>query len=313
MSNAFSSGQPIFILGIMQRSGTNFLADLLRLHPDCDPPAPIWEDFVLHHADLLVRYARVTSASWRHWVGDETVEDSLYQAMGMGLLAFLTARCGEKRLLTKTPSVRNLQYFFKFFPQVHLLILVRDGRAVVESTLNSFKVNFESATHQWAQAADTILRFDEAMQQSHHQYLIVRYEDLWDNLATELRRIFDFLDLDPKVYDFEAAAKLPVRGSSVFGKEAEEKVHWTPVAKSAEFNPLQRWAHWNRSQHERFNWVAGKYLRALGYDEKLYPGQRTRWATWNKGRDVQWRLEGLLTSLGSLTRRLSRKIRARLR
>ena len=28
--------EPIFILGISQRSGTNFVSDLLALHPDCD-------------------------------------------------------------------------------------------------------------------------------------------------------------------------------------------------------------------------------------------------------------------------------------
>ncbi len=41
------SGQdPIFILGISERSGTNFLFHLLCLHPDCDPGGPIWENYL---------------------------------------------------------------------------------------------------------------------------------------------------------------------------------------------------------------------------------------------------------------------------
>ena len=47
---------PIFILGISQRSGTNFLFDLLCLHPDCGAPSIKWEDFLVDKSDLLVRY-----------------------------------------------------------------------------------------------------------------------------------------------------------------------------------------------------------------------------------------------------------------
>jgi hypothetical protein len=146
------------------------------------------------------------------------------------------------------------------------------------------------------------------MRNSHWKYLIVRYEDLWDDLEKELGKIFDFLDLNPTLYDFEAAAKLPVRGSSVFGKVAEDDVHWSPVEKDKDFNPIARWAHWPRSRHERFNWVAGKYLRECGYEEKSYPGHHALWTIWNKGLDIKWKLDEMSKSAFSLAHRLSQKI-----
>ena len=58
---------PIFILGISQRSGTNFLFNLLGLHPDCERVGPIWENFLLNDAQLLVDYA---DAVYRRWSAD---------------------------------------------------------------------------------------------------------------------------------------------------------------------------------------------------------------------------------------------------
>ena len=222
MSNFSSHPHPIFILGIKQRSGTNFFSDLIRLHPDCEAPALIGEDFLTHHADLLVRYATTASRSWARWVRDEKMEELLYKCLGDGLISFLALRTGQKRIVTKTPSVRNVEHFFKFFPQAYLLLLVRDGRAVVQSTVKSFNGNFEMAVRNWAEASGTALRFLEANKDSNLNFLLVRYEDLYNNTEGELRRIFDFVGLDIEKYDFDSAINLPVRGSSSFGKESEE-------------------------------------------------------------------------------------------
>jgi hypothetical protein len=50
---------PIFIHGVLPRSGTNFLWHLLLLHPDCAPAVlPVYEDLFLEHSDHLVAFAR---------------------------------------------------------------------------------------------------------------------------------------------------------------------------------------------------------------------------------------------------------------
>lgn len=135
--------EPIFIIGITQRCGTNFLYDLLRLHPDCGAPSLIWEDYLAANSDLLDSYVNSVSKLWARSLGDG-LKDELYRHLGDGLISFLTEQIDTKRVLTKTPSIRNLGNFFKLFPHARLLILIRDGRAVVESSVKSFDEGYEA-------------------------------------------------------------------------------------------------------------------------------------------------------------------------
>jgi hypothetical protein len=154
----------------------------------------------------------------------------------------------------------------------------------------------------WADGAYTIRRFVEASHRFNLNYLIVRYEDLWDEPERELRRIFDFVRLDTDRFDFNAAKNLPVRGSSTFHGIDEQGYHWTPVEKTPDFNPVARPSHWTRSMHERFNWIAGDTLANFGYGEKQYRENRYLWAMFNRVLDLCWRLRELFLSAVKLVK-----------
>ena len=306
---------PIFILGIMQRSGTNFLQDLLCLHPDCESGQIIHEDFLAAHTDLLVEYANSVYGNYpSHWKIEEILgppEDSLCQHLGNSLISFLNLQLAKKngisriafdaykvdivqnltpkRLVTKTPSVKNLQHFFTIFPQAHLLIIIRDGRAVIESGVKSFDWNYEAATHSWANAARTIFRFTQDNHFPNQQYLVVRYEDIHKNTKDEMMKILSFLGLDMEKYDFEAAQKLPIKGSSDIRDQGRENVHWLPLNKTQKFNPMKRWENWGRARHERFNWLAGQYLLQFGYSKQTFTENQNLWNLWNIIQDVKWK------------------------
>jgi hypothetical protein len=200
------------------------------------------------------------------------------------------------------PGVRNLEYFFKLFPHAHLLILVRDGRAVVESAVRmkrskSSLVHYETAMRSWARGAKTIRRFDQTYKNSDCRYLIVKYEDLWGDVEGELQRIFTFLNLDATIYDFNAARNLAVSGSSVF-RGGEERVQWKrPVEKTADFKPMERWGHWNQHLHERYNWIAGELPAQFGYEVKEYKAKRFLWTIWNLVLDMTWPIRSFLQSM----------------
>lgn len=265
---------PIFILGIMPRSGTNFLMDLLCLHPHCQMPSyPFDEDYFTHNAELLVKYAKAVYNNLRRQGKrsvDAQIKSVLLQSMANGLLSHLQSRIdGEKRLITKTPSVRNLKHFFKLFPSARLAIIVRDGRSVVESSVKSFGWSYENAMQLWVYAARNILRFQKTYKNSDYKYLIVKYEDLCNNLEDKLNEVLAFLDLETDVYNFEAAYNLPVRGSSVLRGNAD-KVTWKPLEKPQDFHSLPRWTNWDRNLHERFNWIAGDCMTAFGYEIQTY-------------------------------------------
>ncbi|HWP58306.1 MAG TPA: sulfotransferase [Candidatus Acidoferrales bacterium] len=301
------SAPPIFILGISQRSGTNFLFDLLRLHPDCAAPSTNWEDFLLYHADSLAEYVDAVCRGWRRRGIDGSVEDLLYARLGEALISVLAARAPGKRIVTKTPSVRNLEFFFKLFPGACLLILVRDGRAVTESRVKTFGESYETAMRRWAEGADRILRFRASADPARCNYRIVRYEDLWNDLDAELRRLCAFLRLDPARYDFHAAANLPVRGSSHFHGDGEERVHWKPVAKTADFNPIGRWHHWPAALRQRFDWLAGEKQAAFGY-ERAAGESPCAWKLRNKVADGKWKLSQLCRSLGRAGKKMVKAV-----
>ena len=146
-----------FILGISQRSGTNFLYRILNLHPHCAGPGPIWEDCFLLHADALSAFA---DGMYDQWDSSWGVEDKLggspilLQCLGEALENVLRKQLypRDKRitesqginkseeikvLLTKTPSAVGIDRFWDLFPDAKLILLVRDGRAVVESMVAS--------------------------------------------------------------------------------------------------------------------------------------------------------------------------------
>jgi hypothetical protein len=258
---------PIFLLGVTPRSGTNFLWDLLLLHPRCAAArSPIREDLLLEHVDLLLAYTSAVRRSWDPAWGAfaDDLPDRFHEALGEGLISFLWVD-RERRLLTKSPTVKNVDRFFTFFPRARLLILVRDGRAVVQSCMATFGWDFDTAARRWARAADEIRRFDDRHRHRRLPYRIVRYEDLLDDLQPTLAGILDFLDLDRDAFDFEAAARLPVRGSSVHFGPGRDSVHWEPVEKDATFDPRVRWHRWAPELHQRFDWIAGRQLRHFGY------------------------------------------------
>jgi hypothetical protein len=264
-----ANNKVIFILGLMPRSGTNFLSNLLQLHPDCAPADPVWEDYLVAHFDLLACYSDTVAGKWdRAWGVTEHTGNDLDVALGNGLANFLEDRCGKPRVISKTPQLDNLDLFYRFFPEGRLLILLRDGRSIVESGARTFGWSQEAAMHSVAEAAQTILRFEQKHPAEENRYRIIRYEDLWQDTETQMQGLFEFLELDPASYDWQQALELPVRGSSELEAREAGSIHWDPVERSAEFDPMSRFADWNDARHYRYNSVAGRDMKPFGYECK---------------------------------------------
>src|SRR5579864_1634902 len=103
------SARPVFILGIATRSGTTYLQDLLRLHPDCDVDGlELDEDHFVTYADLLIKYVNLASKNWKAWWGPEQLQkerDLVCQCMGDGLISYLRLQVRNRRILTgKAPA-----------------------------------------------------------------------------------------------------------------------------------------------------------------------------------------------------------------
>lgn len=325
------SSDPIFIAGIMTRSGTNFLYNLLCLHPLCRGVTlkdVMPEDHLLACSNLLERYARNVGSHWsRHGRHHEKYPDTeqaclelqnqLRTALGDGLISFLdhlNPQGDNIPLITKTPNVKNLSNFFKFFPAARLIILVRDGRDVTESNVRSFGADYDFTMHRWVESAQTIIDFDHEHKNStfKNQYVIVRYEDLVDNFISTMKQIFDFLGMDASVYDFEKAQVLPVFGSSENfnkangGNRSVRPSGWKVVEKNEDFQPKARWKDWPRRRQSRFWWIATQQMSSLGYKADVQTNKdgvyfRLR----NCLLDQKWRLiVNIFSSLKNLEKRI---------
>lgn len=261
---------PILVLGVMPRSGTNFVRDLLALHPDvCADPGRLYEFPLLQVAgsarvlmrDFVSRFPRNAEVT-----GDW---DALALLAG-GWLRQLQREAGDRQILLKSPHVQHLCLAPLIFPDARIVLCLRDGRDVVDSSLATFKggwprrKTFRQLAEEWRLSAEAILQADGTGQGD--DMLVLRYEDLVADQAGTLERVLAFTGLDPGPYDHDAAAALPVRGSSRGRRGGDAR--WQGEEKSADFKPVARWKAWPPSRRAKFDRIAGAALEAAGYDRK---------------------------------------------
>lgn len=310
LSPTYPNQRVVFLLGIMPRSGTNFLAELLCRHPDCGATFHITEDFLLANAHHLETFVNSVHHSWSLLWGeyDASLKEPLLRALGHGLEQYLyeqteadwleahrgsdtwpdTVKVRPKVRIARTPSVENLELFTRL-TDAKAIVIIRDGRSVVESGMRSFGWWFEDALQRWASEAKRII--DVA--NSSPQIYCVRYEDLLDDRPGELHKLFNFISVDPNLYDYEA--EVPVRGSSTFFNK-QQGINWHDTKPDESFDPRQRWQHWSRSRRARFSWVAAKEMRGLGY--QLEDELNGFWRIYNIYIDTIWPLRKWVRALG---------------
>lgn len=262
----------LYIAGISPRSGTNFLYKCISYHPACLPTTE-GEDHFLRNSDCLIDFATSVYDKWNTgWpIRKKNVPEDLLSSLGTGLVHFLRDQSrdfsssgnGKHQfiLVAKTPHVHNVGVFPKIFPDGFLLILLRDGRAVAESTMQTWGTGFDGAVKRWRKGARKVINFTDCHGMSSEWHQVVRYEDLVRAPKKTLKEVFASADLDAESYPYNELDEMPVLHSSTYG---DDEV-WGEKKKKEDFDPLSRFASWTKAQHHRFNWLAETELRELGY------------------------------------------------
>lgn len=272
-STAMGDGPaPLLVLGVLPRSGTNYLRDLVALHPDvCGDPGRLYEFPLLQSAkssaafmdDFVQRFPRNGEVVGR-W-------DALALAAG-GWLRVLQKEAGPKHILLKSPHVENLSLAPLVFPNAKILLCLRDGRDVIDSSLKTFSrwnlrgKNFNQLAHSWRLGAEAILEFDKGGRLENPDVMIVRYEDLVADAKGALHKVFLHLGLDPEKCDMSGVDQMLVRGSSRAEGQGDDR--WKGSEKSSDFNPLGRWEAWPDARKAKFHNIVGQVLTKAGYDAK---------------------------------------------
>lgn len=257
----------IFIHGVMPRSGTNLLSDILALHPKTiQNPARLWEFPILRvadGADALEREFQFLFPPNRDVIQPHTILTLLAQ----GWMRALRHDAGDAHMILKTPHMQFIGLFEAVFPDEKLFLVIRDGRDVIESSLASFRNNrplrkgFSALAHEWAMATHAALLTAQRLK---GQAMLVRYEDLARTEQTYTQSLLHHAGLDPVPYKWNELPLLPIRGSSELARTGE--VNWQPQAKSVDFRPTGRWQAWPESLKRKFRNIAGTALIEAGYE-----------------------------------------------
>ena len=257
----------VFVHGVLPRSGTNFVADALALHPDLlQNPGRLWEFPLLCTAEaaealqreFLFMFPPNAEAMGRR---------DMFACMASGWMKVLQDGAGDRRMLFKSPHVRAIGLFPAIFPGDVLILVLRDGRDVIRSSEGTFagggawRKRFRTLAHEWREGCEAIMSFAPGGENACPEATVVRYEDLVREPEGTMRRLLAHAGLDPARYDFDALKRLPVRGSSTKAAEAG----WTPVERTDDFDPLGRWKDWPDKKKARFEAIAGDAARRAGY------------------------------------------------
>ena len=261
-------GPAVMIHGVSSRSGTVYTGELIGLHPDLfSYPNEMWETPFLELTGDILKLNQKFLKAYRKNAGKLGDSDFL-PLFGSSFLAYLQRFAPlDKRVLLKRPKMDYLPHFFKMFPFENLLLLIRDGRDVVDSTVRSWaKTNFPKACTRWNNGARMILSF---YRENHNKDGIyyTKYEELFQNPEKFVRDACRCFNLDEHKYPFDKINSIPLKGSSFNKKNG--KVSWEATDKGKNFKPIGRWKNWSSKEKEIFKSIAGQSLLEAGYCDDL--------------------------------------------
>jgi hypothetical protein len=277
--------EPFFIVG-NDRSGTTMLRLIVDRGPDAAvPPESMYlTDFAAAFEAGEPRDAaaaqRLMRQIWEHpkvrlWELDGeppavpaglSGEDA-YRFIVEAPFEAYAARHGKRRWGDKTPHyVHHVDHLLQLWPRARFVVLVRDGRDVALSLRRMpFGPNNAWAAAQWWARG---IRAGAAAQHAHPEsVLTVRYEDLAQRPAEEVRRLCEFLGLS---YSDDMLALEHVDPARIVPDQAA----WFPTLfDGINTSAVGRWRREMGARDRRiFAALAGTELEQCGYELEAAAG-----------------------------------------
>lgn len=181
---------PIFLLGT-QRSGTTLLTRILSAHKDI---------FIQNELPLHTIFTR--NANREEII--KNIEKHFQIRYGEHIDSFLESNCKVAWGLKDPQLTEHLEALEQFVPESKFIIIVRDGRGVVNSYIENkwgLGTNAYTGALRWKTEVEQQVKFAEKNPES---CLIVRFEDLIKDQHTQLLKICDHLEVsfDQSMLDY---------------------------------------------------------------------------------------------------------------
>ena len=223
--------EPAIVLhGIMRRSGTNFIGELIGRHPHiCRYPGQVYEVPLLTTSPHIIK-AQETFVNRYKRNRNRFRQTDFLPLFGSSFIAYLHSFIPKhQQMLIKVPNVDQIWNFTYLFPYEKLFILQRDGRDIVASTIKTWPhYDFNKACIQWKKNQDLILKFKSEADTS--SIYFAKFEDAVLNSKTFVKDLLENLDVDEKSYPFDQIEQVPLIGSSEV--RVDGKVTWKDVKKN---------------------------------------------------------------------------------
>jgi len=277
----------VFIRGVLPRSGTNFLTDVLTCHPSVSrSPGDFWEFVPFRYHNQLIDYCTAIKNS-KH--ANHFSADAFLPYIGSAWLDFLTRQVHSKSdlLIWKEPSVDHLDSMFKMFPDAKGIIVIRDGRDIISSALKSDFVlpkrqfinyrhwrrflpdsDFKILCRMFQAESLKLSAFLESNRSSELQsrFTVFRFEDIYLKSDEQIPILLDFCSLDESHFDWQRFRNMAVRGSSFLKNEQGKIDFGTGIRATGSFHPIGRWQEWPSRWQRHFKSVCGNAMQKLGYE-----------------------------------------------
>lgn len=266
--NAAAGGRSrgVFIIGC-PRSGTSVFAWALAQHENFWTSAE--SDYLLQlfgNGHVRGAYKQAYERPDRGWLKLHGVDFPEFAAtIGLGAEQLFESRSPGRRWVDATPSYTLMvEDLLELFPEASFLHIVRDGRSVVNSMVDSgFNVDWAS---DFAVACRTWVHYvsigHKAVQLHPDRVHEVSYDRMIDNPQGELTRVFSFLDEALSERSVELIATKRINSS--YGN-----VHATDIrkAKDPAAAPKRPWENWTEEQGTIFAEIAGEAMLQLGFED----------------------------------------------
>jgi protein-tyrosine sulfotransferase len=270
----------VFVVG-SPRSGTSILAWSLAQHPDLWTSAET--DFLLYlfgpplndffgRSRLDIAFERIDARPGGSWLEEHGIDRAEFAAsVGRGLNELITRQAPGKRWIDQSPSYTvMLEALAELFPGASFLHILRDGRRVVHSMINSgfdtwWAQDFREACITWRRFVEAGMRFERI---APDRCMTVLLEELSEDPGESFGRILKFIEAPPD----DAPARFFSGNRINSSYQPESRRGGAPQATGGAGSPAERstaasdpWAAWTPEQRAIFATEAGAALVQYGY------------------------------------------------
>jgi tetratricopeptide (TPR) repeat protein len=251
------------VLGGHARSGTTLLEQVLDSHPDivsAEETKIFYNEAFMPLLRIFPEGTSILSALNGAQAGDlRQSRENYFRTMEL----HLGTSIGGRLLIDKNPTL-NLLIPPRFFPEMKLLVALRDPRDVCMSCFMQAHYFIGTGTACYLSLEGTVEAYTHAMSiwrsfapLIKNPWLEVRYEDMVNNLESVSRRVLDFLGVswDPRILKFYEHAQRKMVNTPSYADVAK------PIFKQS----VGRWQNYQKYFEPHLEKLE-PFVKAFGYE-----------------------------------------------